>query len=138
MKHTSEFEDSLAPLTTDADILRRVHDLIGRANLAQLWLLFLDHEDVQLPLLIPINGLPLYPDDGAAGIFANVADMMPGVGADSLVIVWERRGAPKMTDRDAAWLRYLAAACASAGVRLRAVLLSHSEGVRWVPPDDYA
>ena len=137
MKQTPRFEDSLAPLPTDVDILRRVNELIGPANLPQLWLLFLDSEDVQLPLLIPINGLPARPDGGATAIFSSIANLMPEVGADALVIVWERRGNPKLIERDAAWLHCIAAACGAARVRLRGVSLSHSEGVRWVPPDDY-
>ena len=59
-------ETQLLPLTTDQDVERRVADLIGRANSRQLWLLFLDEFDIQLPLLIPIEGLPFEPTDDQA------------------------------------------------------------------------
>jgi hypothetical protein len=61
MTFTPYEETQLLPLTTDDQIERRVADLVGRAHTRQLWLLFLDEVDVQLPLLIPLEGLPLEP-----------------------------------------------------------------------------
>ena len=138
MKPTPSFEDSLVPLTTDLDIERRVDGLIGRATRSQLWLLFIDSEDVQLPQMMPISGLPYLPDDGAEPIFRNIASVMPQLSADAVIVVWERALPSALTARDAAWLQRIAAACRTANVRLRGMLLSHRTGVRWIPPDDYA
>ena len=48
MKPPMYEETELMPLVTDAEIERRVADLIGRANSRQLWLLFLDEFAIQI------------------------------------------------------------------------------------------
>jgi hypothetical protein len=119
-------------------IEQRVRDLIGRAYRRQLWLLFLDEVDRQLPLLVPIDGLPSQPeDDGTDQVVGNIKQLMHEIGATALVIVWERDGPPTMTHPDTLWARSLASSCRARGVPLRAMLLSHRKGVRWIPPDDY-
>jgi hypothetical protein len=124
-------ETQLLPLLTDEDIERRVADLVGRANSRQLWLLFLDETAVQLPLLIPIEGLPAEPtDEQAAGVVYRVREVMGEIGASSVVTVLERYGPSALTAQDAAWVRSLRKACQAGGVSLRAQLLSHRTGVR--------
>ena len=128
----------LTPLHSDTLIEDRVRDLIGRANRRQLWLIFLDEYDVQLPLLIPIDGLPSQPDAaGTTAVVTNVLELMDEIGAVGLVMVWERYGPSTLTPQDTAWAQSMAAACLGARLRLRAMLLSHRSGVRWIAPDDY-
>lgn len=130
-------ETQLLPLTTDQDVERRVADLIGRANSRQLWLLFLDEFDIQLPLLIPIEGLPFEPtDDQAVRVVDRVRELMGEIGARSVVTVLERYGPATLTAQDAAWVRSLRRGCADQGVQLRAQLLSHRTGVRWIVDED--
>ena len=130
-------ETQLVPLTTDEDIERRVADLIGRANSRQLWLLFLDEVDVQLPLLIPIEGLPPEPTDEQAGdVIARVRDLMGEIGASTVIVVLERYGPASLTAQDAAWVRSLRRGCEECGVTLRAQLLSHRTGVRWIGAEE--
>jgi hypothetical protein len=130
-------ETELLPLITDEDIERRVADLIGRANSRQLWLLFLDELDLQLPLLIPIEGLPSEPtDDQAAAVIERVRELMGEIGATSVITVLERYGAATLTAQDAMWVRSLGRGCAERGVTLRAQLLSHRTGVRWIAPEE--
>jgi hypothetical protein len=136
---TSTDEARALPLVTDADIERRVADLIGRANLRQLWLLFLDDADIQLPLLIPVDGLPTEPSVEQVPAFAsNIAELMIEIGANRVIAVWERYGAVTLTPQDAAWARALDESCREQGVALRGTLLSHRTGVRWVSPEEYA
>jgi hypothetical protein len=138
MNTTTIEEARQAPLITDDDIRRRVSDLIGRANVRQLWLLFLDSENIQLPLLIPIDGLPSEPtEDQSARVVMNVAEVMIDIEASSIVIVWERYGAPKLTAQDAAWARSLNQACRAHRITLRAMLLSHRTGVSWIGAPDF-
>jgi hypothetical protein len=130
-------ETQLLPLTTDQDIERRVADLVGRANSRQLWLLFLDEVDVQLPLLIPIEGLPLEPTDEQAGdVIARVRELMGEISASAVIVVLERYGAAALTPQDAAWVRSLRRGCEDCGVTLRAQLLSHRTGVRWIGAEE--
>ena len=130
-------ETQLLPLSTDEDIERRVADLIGRANSRQLWLLFLDEVDVQLPLLIPIEGLPPEPaDEQANEVIYRVRELMGEIGASAVIMVLERYGTATLTAQDSAWVRLLRRGCEECGVTLRAQLLSHRSGVRWIGAEE--
>jgi hypothetical protein len=138
MKPPTYEETELMPLVTDAEIERRVADLIGRANSRQLWLLFLDEFAVQLPVLIPIESLPSEPTaTEAERVIHRMRELMVEIGASAVVTVLERYGAATLTAQDAAWARALHAGCDEQGVALRAQLLSHRTGVRWIADDEW-
>ena len=131
-------EARLAPLVTDVEIERRVDALIGRANQRQLWLVFLDDEQVQLPLLIPVDHLPAeLPDDDARRFAISISDTARAVGAHSVVLVLEELHGPDITAGDREWARAMHSACDEEGIAVRGILLSHRGGVRWIPQDDY-
>jgi sugar phosphate isomerase/epimerase len=127
------------PLTTDSLIEQRVDQLVGRAQGRQLWLMFLDDAQVQLPLLIPMADVPVAPppDDLPrwASLIENTAE---AAGAASVVLVLERYASEQLTDADRSWARQLRDACALAAVPMRAIVLSHRRGARLLAPDDYA
>ena len=50
------------PLLTDAAIESRADALVGRACRRQLWLMFLDDDGLQLPLIIPVGDHPSRPE----------------------------------------------------------------------------
>ena len=128
----------LQPLVTDEQIRQRAEALIGKANQRQLWLLFLDDESVQLPLLIPIDGLPPRPtDENTARVIDRVREVMADIGAESLVIVLERHASATLSVHDRDWARSLYAACEGSGVALRAQLVSHRAGVLLLDPAEY-
>jgi hypothetical protein len=131
----SHEEALLEPLTTDSLIEKRVADLIGRANSRQLWVLFLDENDVQSPVLIPIEGLPTAPTGAGPGEALQLASQE--LGAASVILVWERFADAELTAADRSWIGSVTESCQTAGVRVRAVLLSHRSGVRWIAPDDW-
>jgi hypothetical protein len=133
------FNNNLSPLTSDSQIEARVTTLIGAAHMRQLWLLFLDADDCQLPLVIPIGGLPQSPErKHTRAVMRSVVELMHEMGAVGLVIILERNGPARISPNDSTWARQLANACRAAGVTPRAFLLSHRNGVRWIAPDDYA
>ena len=131
--------EHLPPLTSQAAIEDRVQLLIGRAARRQIWLLFLDHEDRQLPLLIPVQDPPTQPaeddDRKFAGLLAYVQDQTDARG---FVAVIERFGGIALTPADSAWARMLTSAASLSPLSLHGILLSHARGVRWAAPDDYA
>jgi hypothetical protein len=138
MKPPRYDESTLTPLDSDRLIEARVTQLIGRANMRQLWLLFLDEDSVQLPVLIPIDGLPSHPNPtNVDRIAGNIAELMDGIGAAAVILVWERYGPEKLGATDAEWALALHEACEENRIRLRAMLLSHKAGVRWIAQDDY-
>jgi hypothetical protein len=133
MKTPSFADTQTDPLDTDADITLRVRQLIGRANQRQIWLLFLDHQHVQLPLVIPIDGLPLSPSDAdVAIVLEHVGEVMAEIGAEAIVTVIERYASPRLTSRDLEWATAIRVGCVNAGISLRAQLLSHRTGVRFI------
>jgi len=129
---------SHAPLSTNIAIEERVAAMIGSANYRQLWALFLDPFDLQLQPLISINSLPVLPEwPDLVEVVRRLDEVMHNIGAARLVLVWERFASPHLSDLDLIWVRQLAAACFRQEIPLRAVLLSHCGGIRWIAPDDF-
>jgi len=125
-------------LTTDALLLERVRVLLDDGYRRQLWLMFLDERDRQMPLIMPTD-IPKRPRPGdTVGFGEFLVTLNDDVGAASIVITLERRGSDSISEIDAEWLRLVCAACVYADVRLRGPLLCHSNGVRWVGAEDYA
>jgi hypothetical protein len=132
------YDDQLLPLTTDARVEERVQALIGRAARRQIWYLFVNEAGEQLPLLMPIRDYPSQPspDDPSrfAAVLAHVADACP---AHGVIAVIERYASVELTPSDLAWANTLHEAAGMSPLTLRAILLSHAQGVRWVAQDDY-
>ena len=136
---TPNYEDTHEhPLITDEDVLEHVTLLVRNALRRQLWLMFLDGEDRQLPVLMPTD-VPANPKTTDA---TNLARFIRGVNdeleATSIVVSLERRGSDEISNDDRAWFRLVRDACAMAELRLRGPLLVHTRGVRWVAAEDYA
>lgn len=132
-------EAAQLPIVTDAEVEERVSRLVGHAVRRQLWLLFLDSSGVQLPTLIPIEDYPTGPDASfAAALAQSIRHVMSETDAAQLVLVWERCLGADPVSADRAWAKALAAACVDANVMVRAQLISHRKGVRWLAPTDYA
>jgi hypothetical protein len=137
MKPPTYAESLLQPLTTDALVEQRVAALVGRACRRQLWFLFLDENEVQLPLIIPVADPPAHPDGSARNLAAGIRMAMESVGAASVVVVIERFADQAVTAVDTAWARTIDDTFAEAGAPVRAFLISHRRGVRWLAADDY-
>lgn len=130
---------SHAPLSSNIAIEERLAVMIGSANNRQLWALFLDASDLQLQPLISINRLPVVPQwPDLVEVVRRLDEVMQDIGAARLVLVWERFASPRLSDLDLVWVRQLAAACNYQEIRLRAMLVSHCAGIRWIAPDDFA
>lgn len=135
---TPDYQEArLQPLTSDVLIEERVRAIIGRASRHQLWFLFLDEHDVQLPLMIPLDELPPSPGDTVHELARGMGQAMQAADARSVVVVIERYASPALTPSDVAWARGIHEAFELEGVALRGILLSHNRGVRWVAQDDY-
>lgn len=127
---------ALQPLTSDELIVERVTDLVGRAQSTQLWLMFLDDDGMQLPLLLPIsdaNVAVAASDVRWAPLLRNVTQT---VDAASLIVVIERFGPEALTRADRFWVRTMVDACEEAGISISACVLSHRRGVRLITPDE--
>ncbi|MHC5796380.1 hypothetical protein ACVXZ4_09490 [Lacisediminihabitans sp. FW035] len=132
------YEDTVTqPLTSDALIEERIAALVGRACRRQIWFLFLTGENIQLPLIIPVSDPPVMPDPGVPQLVDAVARAGDGLDARSVIVVLERYAEPHITAADRAWARVLGQALDDTGLPMRAILVSHRRGIRWLAPDDY-
>jgi hypothetical protein len=127
----------LPPLTTDEEVLARVRTLVGTAAAEQLWILFVDGDGRQSPVLVPIAGVPRRPEPrGLAGLARVLRglrhELVTERGPGAVVVTRERTGADAVLDADREWAAALAEVCRSAGVALRATVLSTPGGVRWL------
>jgi hypothetical protein len=135
---TPRYEETrLQPLVTDALIEERVAALVGRACQRQLWFLFLDEDQVQLPLLVPIDDPPTQPEENIGNLVRLVEEAMEATDAHSVVVVIERYAEAVLTANDRAWAGSIHNAFDAQAIPLRGILLSHRRGVRWVAQDDY-
>ena len=127
------------PLRTDDDVARRVADLIGcAAGSDKLWLLFVDGDDRQAPVMMPVEEMSGPPDDELIAALGDVVDgILPDLatpaGAGSVVFVRERPGADYVLPGDRAWADALVAMCRKRGIRMRGVHLSTPSRTQRVP-----
>jgi hypothetical protein len=135
---TPSYQDATTqPLTSQVLIEERVRALIGRACRHQMWFLFLDENQVQLPLMIPLDDLPSAPGDSVHDLARAMGQAMEAAGAGSIIVVIERYASSALTAADVAWARGIHRAFDLEKIELRGVLLSHNRGVRWIAQDDY-
>jgi len=126
--------DIAVPLRTDEDVLRRVDLLIDQDARQErsIWLLFLSASGVQLPVVVPIDGVPEYPDLTTARalcwvIAEALRENVPGGHA---VVVLTRAGSGPAGDADLDWAATLHRAAGDRGASLRMVCFATPSGVR--------
>jgi hypothetical protein len=132
--------DLAAPLVTDADVLQRVDLLVDQEcrQRRTLWLVFVTSVGAQLPVVVPVDHLPEWPEQrGVANlcfILANVIDnAAPGASA---IITLTRPGDPEFADADRAWFRALTQATQARATAIRMLCLATESGVHQVTPGD--
>lgn len=124
-----KIEDA-APITTIDEARDRVNELVGHAIRRQLWLMLLDANGIQLSILIPVDGIPLRPEQGAVGaIAASINEILteraPG---GSVILTLERPGTAALTAPDQAWARELNASFGKV-MRIAGMFVAYDEGV---------
>ncbi len=124
-------------LQTDEQVLDRVRSLLPEGALRrQIWLMFLDEDHRQMPIIMP-SYVPRTPDIHRKEAFARaIGTIFEEVDADSLIVVYERRGSDTISSADRRWLRHLRDACEISAIRMRGPILCHDRGMRWVAADD--
>lgn len=133
----SPFDDVAdVSLVTDEALLQRVRDLVEGVYRRQLWFMFLDDDDRQLPLVVPFD-VPVRPGEGhrdSLGLF--VATLVSDVRPHCIVVVLERPGDDFLTRGDREWFAVVDHACRAAGVARRGPILAHDDGFRWIAAED--
>lgn len=126
-------------LLTDHDVLDRVDQLVGRAAaVRQLWIMFVDGDGRQAPVILPISDLPRTPQPGPLRSLRRVLaglrdDLATDLGPGSVILTFERVGRNAVLPADLTWSDALTQTCAEAGMPLRGLYLSTDGGVRPLP-----
>ncbi len=114
---------------TPADLHEMWRLIMGTGGTAQrsLWLALLDEEGRPEPVIVPIDDVPMHPDEMLAGLREVLTDIRR---FGEPVALLARPGGPGMTDADRGWARAL--------TRLTRwpVHLYTAAGVRVFAPDD--
>ncbi|WP_166791807.1 hypothetical protein [Cryobacterium frigoriphilum] len=129
MTPSLKLEDA-APVTTVAEAQDRVADLVGPAIVRKLWFMLLDRHGRQVPVLIPLEDIPLRPEPGDLTLFAGtlaalLEDHAPG---GSVILTLERPGPAALTPPDRDWGTELRASFAPVA-RIMGVFMAHDDGV---------
>lgn len=130
-----------APLRSDEEILQHAERLIGRAARRQCWLMPLDADDRTIPVLLPITGLPRVPTaEEVEGFRERLGGFVEALEAARLILVFERPGPAALAEGEQRWLRglYEEGEQPRLAPPVRALLLSHDDGVRLLGPEDLA
>ncbi|MEJ2864629.1 hypothetical protein [Actinomycetospora flava] len=128
--------ENAAPLLTDDDVHDRVAAIVGPATQdGCVWLMLVDGDRRQTPVVIPIADSPRYPE---THLVAGLRDMLAHLGGSlatdagpgACLFALERFG-PRETDAaDEDWARALHGAASGAGLGTVGVFLSTPDGVR--------
>ena len=131
---SSAAPDPHLPVVSDLDLLRRVREFVPVAVRRQLWTLFLDADDVQLPMVVPLEGIPHWPDRLVAERWGDaLAAVSAEFGAVAVVFVLERPGASADTPSDVAWREVLTGLAGTRCYAVRAVFTCATDGVVALP-----
>jgi hypothetical protein len=126
-------ETLTSPLRTDADVLARIEQLIAPADRVRqsLWLFFLDQDQAQLPVVMPIADVPDDPDPELVGNLCwTIAEALGGSGpAGSVVITLTHPGPASPGDADRTWHTRLRDGAAAHDAHVRMMCLATPEGV---------
>lgn len=124
----------LPPLLTDDDVHERVESLVGAARADRtLWLVPIDGDHRQPPMLVPITDVPYLPGDLVPTLGVMLSQLLPALATDagpgSVVFVLERFGPATVHPADRDWAEALVAMCGARGVVQRGVFTATSAGV---------
>lgn len=118
------------PLRTTPDLHRLLTHFFPVAIRRQLWTLFLDAADAPLPVVVPLEGIPLRPAAEAVGRWADAVEAVAReFGASRVVFVVERTGSRAVRASDTAWRDALLRSLDDRPCGVRAVATCTDDGV---------
>ena len=126
------------PLLTDDDVHDRVAAIVGPARQdGCVWLMLVDGDRRQAPVVIPLADSPRYPEKhlvtGLRDMLAHLGGTLAtDAGPGACLFALERLGPTATGDADEEWARALHGAATGAGLGTIGVFLSTPAGVRRV------
>jgi len=125
------------PIVTDAEVVERVDALIepSARRRRALWLTFVDTHGYQAPVVVPIDGLPTFPDPRSLETVTRIFQRLLGPG-DAAILALVRPGEAVITDFDRRWCRSLHDASRLRDVAIRMFCSVTPHGTRRLTLDD--
>lgn len=134
--------DRMGPVLTADDLTQRWKLLLGREpfDIRSIWVLFFDENGIQLPVVVPMDDVPVQADQLlarrlVATMHQALRQHAPG---GSLALAIARPGPGLLQRTDTAWFSALTAAADAVGVMMRPVHLATAGRVRTMVLDDVA
>jgi len=127
--------DPHRPLRLDDDLHELLSWFFPVAVRRQLWTLFLDADDVALPVVVPLEGIPLRPSPEAVARWGEALDAVATeFGATRVVFVLERPGTSATRGSDRVWHDHLVALGQQHAFDVRSVHTCTDDGVHLLAP----
>ncbi|CAD5998463.1 hypothetical protein [Agreia sp. COWG] len=125
-----------ALITNDPDARAMLAGMLGPALRRQLWAFFLDTSGRPLPVLIPIDGIPVTPSaDDLRVIVAGLGSVLDAhAQSGSILLALERPGDAAPHGFDELWADGLHDAAMTEHVALFGIYLVSSDGLRMMKP----
>ncbi|KQM58449.1 MULTISPECIES: hypothetical protein [unclassified Agreia] len=132
MTTPSSTPDPDAIIATDADARELLSTLLGPALRRQLWAFLLASNGRQLPIVIPIDGIPASPsDEELRSIVSSLGQVLDEYGpGGSILFALERPGDETPHGFDELWADGLHSAAEDEAVDVFAIYLVHDDGLR--------
>lgn len=130
----------LPAVRTQTDVLDRWRLMMGPGGFGRrsLWVVWFDAQGVQGPVVVPVDDIPLEPDDetvsAIVGLARGVLDEHAPGGSVSLAL--SRPGPTSTRPADRAWARSLVRCAEAARLPLRCVHLATCDSVHQFTLDD--
>ncbi|KJC65362.1 hypothetical protein [Agreia bicolorata] len=119
-------------ISTDADARELLSNLLGPALRRQLWAFLLAPDGSPLPIVIPIDGIPVSPsEEELRSIVSSLGQVLDEYGpGGSILFALERPGDETPHGFDELWADGLHAAAQDEAVDVFAIYLVHNDGLR--------
>lgn len=132
MTTPSSTPDPDAIIATDADARELLSTMLGPALRRQLWAFLLASNGRQLPIVIPIDGIPASPsDEELRSIVSSLGQVLDEYGpGGSILFALERPGDETPHGFDELWADGLHSAAEDEAVDVFAIYLVHDDGLR--------
>jgi len=130
---------ALAPVRTDADLLRHWRALMSAGGFTQrsLWTIWFDERGDSLPIIVPIDDVPERPDDQLVdNLISTLGQIIDESEASTAAVLLSRPGDPRKGAGDLVWARALLASARRQGVPMWPVHLATANQIQAFTPDD--